>query len=169
MGVSEPGGSGMMFDLLKKTVLDIISENTGPVEKLQAVCDALSRGRPSYDWTGYYLVDKSRERELVLGPFTGDSTDHTRIGFGEGICGQAADTLQVFVIDDVNAESNYLSCSPDVRSEFVAPVIWNGTLVGELDLDSHTVSAFSEDDSEFLLWVAEVTAPAVAGAAGFGE
>ncbi len=157
----------MTFKELKSRILDILEKKAQPEEKLQAVCDFLHREKPGYDWAGYYLVDIKRERELVLGPFAGQATEHTRIGFGKGICGQAADTLEVFIIDDVNAESNYLSCSPDVRSEYVAPVLWEGTLVGELDLDSHGVSAFSEADAEFLNWVAEVTAGTVAGAAGF--
>ncbi len=93
------------------------------------------------DWVGFYLVDPHREERLVLGPFSGEPTEHTSIAFGEGICGQAADTLQVFVVDDVEAESNYLSCSPSVKSEFVAPVMMKGVLVGELDIDSHTKAA----------------------------
>lgn len=156
----------MKTDELKTAVRRIMDEEVPPEAKLQAVCDILRSEVSHFHWVGYYLVDSEADASLVLGPFSGQATEHTRIEFGQGICGQAASTLEVFVVDDVNAESNYLSCSPDVRSEFVAPVIHRGRFVGELDLDSHTPSAFSSGDAELLKWVAEVSAPAVAGAAG---
>lgn len=159
----------MTSEELRTSVLRILDEQVPPVVKLQAVCDVLRSERKQYDWVGYYFVDSKKTRELVLGPYSGEPTEHTSIGFGEGICGQAASTLEVFVIDDVSAESNYLSCSPHVRSEFVAPVIWRGKLVGELDLDSHTPAAFAEEDSSLLKWIAEVTAWEVAGAADLAE
>ncbi len=154
---------------LRIAVRRIMDEAVPPEAKLQAVCDLLRSEVRDYHWVGYYLVDRDSEQELVLGPFAGEPTEHTRIRFGQGICGQAASTLEVFVVDDVEAESNYLSCSPHVRSEFVAPVAYRGKLVGELDLDSHTPAAFGGEDSVFLKWVAEATAEAVAGAAAFEE
>ncbi len=154
---------------LRIAVKRIMCEQVPPEAKLQAVCDVLRLEVPDYHWVGYYLVDKEGENELILGPFAGEPTEHTRIRFGQGICGQAASTLEVFVVDDVDAESNYLSCSPHVKSEFVAPVTYRGKLVGELDLDSHTPAAFSREDSIFLKWVAETTADAVAGAAALEE
>lgn len=144
-----------------------MNRQVSPEDRLQAVCDVLKSQCGFCDWAGYYLVDRNAEKELVLGPFAGEPTEHTRIGFGRGICGQAADTLKVFVVEDVDSEANYLSCSPDVKSEFVAPILWRDTLVGELDLDSHTPKAFSREDEELLVWIAEATAGAVAGAAGF--
>lgn len=156
----------MNTEELKTGIRRILDEQVPPEAKLQAVCDVLRSEVADYHWVGYYLVDADADSQLILGPFSGKPTEHTRIDFGEGICGQAASSMEVFVVDDVNAESNYLSCSPDVRSEFVAPVINRGRFVGELDLDSHTTAAFSQKDSELLKWVAEVTAEVVAGAAG---
>lgn len=121
--------------------------------RLQAVCDLLKQEVPHYDWVGFYLVDPKKERELVLGPFAGAPTEHVRIAFGQGICGQAAETKKTFVVQDVSAESNYLACSPDVQSEIVLPLLHQGEVMGELDIDSHTVGAFSEEDRAFLLKV----------------
>lgn len=157
----------MNSELMKAAVSKILSCSDEVAVILQKICDLLREKKDGYDWVGYYLVDKDSDSELILGPYAGAATEHTRIGFGEGICGQAASTLKFFVVDDVNAESNYLSCSPDVKSEFVAPVIFRGKLVGELDLDSCRIAAFSESDIELLNWVAEATAEAVADAAGF--
>lgn len=157
----------MTTELVKTAVSDIIKGDDSTLHKLQNVCDLLKNSVCRYDWVGFYLVDPESTSELILGPYAGAATEHTRIGFGEGICGQAASSLSVFIVDDVSLESNYLSCSPDVKSEFVAPVIWESKLVGELDLDSSTVAAFRQSDIDLLNWVVEVSAEAVASAAGF--
>jgi len=60
------------------------------------------------------------------------------------------------VVDDVNADPRYLSCSIKTRSEIVVPVYVDGRAVGEIDVDSHTPAAFSEVDRLFLEEVAEI-------------
>jgi L-methionine (R)-S-oxide reductase len=128
----------------------ILSGRGGRDEKLLAVAKLLHDRIDVYDWVGFYLVDPHAHRELVLGPYVGAKTDHIRIPFGTGICGQAADTLETFVVDDVAAETNYLSCSVDVKSEIVVPIMKGGTLIGELDIDSHTVAAMTTADKKVL-------------------
>lgn len=86
----------------------------------------------------------------MLGPFMGEATRHTRIEFGKGICGQAAERREIFVVQDVSKESNYLSCSTKVKSEIVLPILKNDAIKGELDIDSHFSSSFSKEDREFL-------------------
>jgi L-methionine (R)-S-oxide reductase len=118
--------------------------------KLLAIAQHLHDQIDVYDWVGFYLVDPDAYRELVLGPYVGAPTDHTRIAFGTGICGQAAETLETFVVDDVTKESNYLSCSINVKSEIVVPIMKGDTLIGELDIDSNTVAAMDTTDKEIL-------------------
>lgn len=119
-------------------------------EKLLQICQLLESGIEYYDWVGFYLVDPEKDRELVLGPYVGESTDHNRIAFGQGICGQAAEREETFVIQDVSKEDNYLACSFDVKSEIVVPVFKDGQIVGELDIDSHTASPFTPEDRQYL-------------------
>ena len=108
---------------------------------------------------GFYLADPEHQ-QLILGPFIGESTEHVKISFGSGICGQAAQKLCTFIVPDVTAESNYLACSPKVKSEIVVPVMKEGKIVAELDIDSYTLDAFKSDDRELLeqicQWVAEL-------------
>lgn len=125
------------------------------------VCECLCADMEGCHWAGFYMVDPEAADELVLGPYCGAATEHTRIGFGDGICGQAASTLKTFIVDDVSTECNYLSCSPEVKSEIVVPVFLNGELVGEIDLDSHRKSGFEDEDRALLEWLAEMTAEAV--------
>jgi GAF domain-containing protein len=127
----------------------IVAGEGGRDAKLQRICELLQQEVDDYDWVGFYLVD-SASRELVLGPFVGAPTEHTRIPFGRGICGQAAQRKETFVVQDVTQEGNYLSCSPRVRSEIVVPILKNGQVLGELDIDSHRLSPFDPSDTELL-------------------
>lgn len=150
--------------LLRSTMaeVDLVTSVKGPGrEVLQNICNVLTT-IPGYDWAGFYIVHPSSDRKLVLGPYSGEPTEHVSISFGQGICGQAAESLQTFVIGDVSTQENYLSCSPRVRSEIVIPVFMGCRFVGELDLDSHLKEGFGWDDRRFLEWVAEVSASFVA-------
>ena len=124
-------------------------------EKLMAICMLLESSVEHYNWVGFYLADRTK-MELFLGPYVGEPTEHVRISFGEGICGQAAETEETIIIQDVSKEGNYLSCSPTVRSEMVVPIFKDGKFVGELDIDSHGVSAFDREDNIFLERVCEL-------------
>jgi L-methionine (R)-S-oxide reductase len=118
--------------------------------KLQRVCDILKTRVPYFDWVGFYLTDVEKPDDLVLGPFNGAPTEHVRISVGAGICGRAAQTRRLFVVQDVSKETNYLACGPDVKAEIVLPILVGGGIWGELDIDSHTLSPFSSEDGEFL-------------------
>lgn len=142
---------------------NIIDSGDGvePDTLLLALCELMKEAVPHYDWFGFYLAVPER-KELVLGPFAGEPTDHKRIDYGRGICGQAAESLATFTVDDVTKESNYLACSLKVNSEIVVPVFDKDAFVGEIDIDSHTAGAFTADDRAFLEKLAALVAPAVA-------
>lgn len=127
-------------------------------EKLAEVCRLLDREFDIFDWTGFYLVDPEADRELVLGPYVGEPTDHTRIPFGKGICGQAAETNETFVVQDVSKEDNYLACSIHVQAEIVVPIKKDGTFVAELDIDSHTKDAITEEHRLLLEKICQILA-----------
>ena len=140
--------------------LRLILDGVGDVKvRLQAVCKTLWERVGHYDWVGFYLVDPERERELVLGPCVGAPTEHVRIPFGRGICGKAAQSKETLVVQDVSVETNYLACSVETRSEIVVPIMKDGKLLGELDVDSHTLAPFTDADRRALetlcAWIAE--------------
>lgn len=142
---------------LEKCELLLESTDLTRDEKLQEICEFIYDSAPNYDWVGYYFADYEN-RELVLGPYIGESTDHTRIPFGKGICGQVAVSNEVFKVDDVAKEDNYLSCSIAVKSEIVVPLFVKGINIGQIDIDSHAVNAFDDRDSRFLVELNELVA-----------
>jgi len=144
------------FGFMLESIQEIVGVASGNTAKLLAIARLLKNNVPHYDWVGFYLVDPEKKKELVLGPFEGAPTEHTRIPFGRGICGQAAERGETVLIQDVSREDNYLSCSINVRSEIVVPIFREGKVAGELDIDSHQVDAFTNEDREFLEKVAEL-------------
>ena len=125
--------------------------------------DRAPGGRGAPRPAGHVLVGGHllrRGRELALGPWKGPhATDHVRIPIGEGVCGAAASSGVTEIVDDVAADPRYLACFPSTRSEIVVPVIYEGTVVAEIDVDSDTPAAFGAADREFLERVATVISP----------
>lgn len=124
---------------------------------------ALLKARlPHYTWAGIYLLEGN---ELVLGPYLGKPSPHTRIPLGRGICGAAATERATIVVDDVNSDPRYLACSIETRSEIVVPIITAGPdsrVLGELDIDSDRPAAFGQSDRDLLEAVAALLAPRLA-------
>jgi L-methionine (R)-S-oxide reductase len=110
-----------------------------------------------YSWVGIYLVEGD---DLVLGPWKGpEATEHVRIPIGDGICGAAAASGLTEVVDDVGTDERYLACFASTRSEIVVPVVFEGRVVGEIDIDSDRRAAFDDDDRRFLERVALLISP----------
>jgi len=124
-------------------------------ELLAEAVALLQRARPHYTWVGVYSLEGE---ELVLGPFVGKPTPHTRIPLNKGICGAAASSGKTLIVDDVHADPRYLACSLETRSEIVVPIVRAGRVLGEIDIDSDTPAAFTEEDRRLLEAVAEILA-----------
>ena len=122
----------------------------------QTVVTALSRQLAHYSWTGFYMLDPDDANMLVVGPFVGDPTPHTRIPVTQGICGAAVASGETVIVDDVNADPRYLSCSISTKSEIVVPIYAHGKVIGEIDIDSHDPAAFTSDDKLLLEEVVKV-------------
>jgi L-methionine (R)-S-oxide reductase len=146
-----------LFGSLAKKISEVLKSKVDRDEKLETVCKLLRDNVSYYNWVGFYIVDMKRQKELVLGPFEGEPTEHVRIPFGRGICGQAAQLRDTFLVQDVSKEANYLSCSTNVKSEIVVPIFKNEEVVGELDIDSHALSPFTKEDETFLKKIGEMT------------
>ena len=134
--------------------LSQIAEAAPSVEELMSIIvGRLQERLTHYNWVGFYMIEKGRPGEepmLVLGPYVGAITPHTRIPLNQGICGAAASSGHTVIVDDVNADPRYLACSIETKSEIVVPIRMKGTIVGELDIDSHTPAAFKPDDRQLV-------------------
>jgi putative methionine-R-sulfoxide reductase with GAF domain len=154
----------------ESTVLkrDLLAEAEGLVasdapddEVVGGVVRLVHEAHPSWDWSGIYLL---KGGVLVLGPSTAPA-DHDRIEVGEGVCGTAVSEDKNQVVEDVREVENYLACSIHTRSEIVVLIRHEGEIVGQFDIDSDTVGAFTPEDEALLEELAEVIAPRVASLA----
>ena len=143
-----------MDDVLSAVRAAVVREPDA-TRAMQAAVAALKHGMPQSDWVGIYLLDGN---ELVLGPFEGKPSTHTRIPVGRGICGAAAAEKSTIVVDDVRADTRYLACSADTQSEIVVPIMRDGEVLGEIDIDSDRLAAFGDADRQMLEAVAALLA-----------
>jgi L-methionine (R)-S-oxide reductase len=120
---------------------------TSAQQLMEGITKLLHQKMLRYNWVGFYMLEKGGPQDvLVLGPFRGTMTPHTRIPLNQGICGAAASTGKTIIVDDVSADPRYLACSLETKSEIVVPVFVEKKVVGELDIDSHFLAAFSPED-----------------------
>lgn len=106
------------------------------------------------DWIGIYYKESYLENldstDLVLGPFIGEATDHTRISIDRGFCGMALREERTVNVADVTKDSTHIACSLKTRSELVVPIAdKNGKYVAELDIDCNKLSAFTPELEEY--------------------
>ena len=115
----------------------------------------------TYNWSGIYRLEGDT---LVLDEYVGAITDHTRIAVGVGVCGTAVAEGQNQVISDVRELSNYLACSAETRAELVVLIYKDGIvrsdseIIGQIDIDGHTVGAFDNTDEYLLTNLAKILA-----------
>jgi L-methionine (R)-S-oxide reductase len=143
------------MDTLLTNILNAITAAEDGTAALTETVRLLKANRPHYTWAGVYLLEGD---VLVLGPYLGKPSPHTRIPLGRGICGAAATEKATITVDDVNSDPRYLACSLETKSEIVVPIMAGERVLGEIDIDSDQRAAFGDDDRKLL----EAIAPALA-------
>src|SRR6202165_1437470 len=118
----------------------------------------LHKNMTRYNWTGFYLVDPADPNYLIVGPYAGSFTPNARIPLNTGLCGAAATTGKVIVVQDVSTDPRYLAGSSLVKSEIVVPIFENKKLAAELDIESYFADTFTQPEQQFIESCASVLA-----------
>jgi L-methionine (R)-S-oxide reductase len=113
------------------------------VANLANTTAALRACLPAASWIGFYV--RRGGDELVLGPFQG-KVACVRIAIGRGVCGTAAAERRTLVVPDVERFPGHIACDAGSRSEIVVPILRGGEVVAVLDVDSHELAAFDDQD-----------------------
>ena len=108
---------------------------------------------PDLNWAGFYFLRANDE--LVLGPFQGKPAC-VRIAKGKGVCGAAVQRRASVLVEDVHAFPGHIACDSASRSELVVPLIWNGKVIGVIDLDSPSPARFDAGDQAGIEAVAAI-------------
>ncbi len=141
---------------LKGEIAAVIDGEPNAIARYASASCILSQAFETFYWTGFYIVDERRERELVVGPYQG-TLGCLRISFDRGVCGAAADTGKTIIVDDVHAFDGHIACDAATVSEIVVPVFdGQGALAAVLDVDSLSPSAFDAVDKAGLEAICQI-------------
>lgn len=130
-----------------KKMHSLVESGKDKNEVMKQVVSLLKSNFHHYNWVGIYLMEGE---ELVLGPYLGKPSPHTRITLDKGICGAAAREKKTVIVPDVTKDRRYLVCTPETQSEIVVPIMKGGRPLGEIDVDSDTKKAFKKSDKDIL-------------------
>lgn len=138
----EAADKATMYRDLASALEGLTAGEPDPIANMANAAALIWETLPDLNWAGFY---RNVEGELVLGPFQGRAAC-IRIPFGKGVCGVAAETLQVQRVDDVHAFPGHIACDSASASELVVPIVRDGKLISVLDLDSPRPARFTEED-----------------------
>lgn len=126
------------------------------IASLANISSVIYNGYTDLNWAGFYFV---KGGQLIVGPFQGKPAC-SPIPFTKGVCGRCYREKAVQRIDDVLAVKDHIACDSASRSELCVPVIVNGEMVMEIDLDSPVPSRFDDDFGNEMLKAADDIASA---------
>ena len=137
------------YETARREIRQELQTCNNEIDAHEIVCQDLSGRFDHYSWVGIYVVEGD---ELVLSAWEGpEETEHDRIAVGEGICGLAAETGETEVVPDVSERPEFIACFPSTKSEIVVPILASdGSVLGEIDVDSDWKDAFDESDRALL-------------------
>lgn len=138
----EAADKAVMYRDLLSAVDGLTAGEPDAIANMANVAALIWETLPDLNWAGFY---RNVDGELIVGPFQGRPAC-IRIAFGDGVCGAAAETLQVQRVEDVHAFPGHIACDAASASELVVPIVRDGQLIAVLDLDSPTPSRFTEED-----------------------
>ena len=143
------------YDTIGKSIAALAEGETDEVALMATVVCELHHADNRFDWTGFYRV--VAPDLLKIGPYQGGHGCLT-IPFDRGVCGAAARTGEVQLVDDVDSFPGHIACASSTKSEIVLPV-WrkDGSLLGVLDIDSDQPAAFTQADANALTRILTAT------------
>jgi len=140
-----------------KEIAAVIDGEANLTARMATVSNILHHAMPHFYWTGFYVVDPEKPRELVVGPYQG-TMGCLRIPFGKGVCGAAAETGETQIVDDVHAFPGHIACDAASESEIVCPVFDGaGRLIAVFDVDSDKPAQFDAADRQGLEGILEAS------------
>ncbi|MFG6567121.1 MULTISPECIES: GAF domain-containing protein [unclassified Sulfitobacter] len=148
------------YQTLAKTIAALTEGEDDAVALMATIACEVHHADDRFDWTGFYRV--TAPELLKIGPYQGGHGCLV-IPFSRGVCGAAARTGEVQLVEDVDAFPGHIACASSTRSELVLPV-WNGAgeLLGVFDIDSDQPNAFTQADADALSAILKESFAAVA-------
>ena len=145
------------YSLLSEQIRSLSEDEPNFIPVFSNASALLYENMENLNWAGFYIMNKG---SLMLGPFQG-KVACIRIEVGRGVCGTAVKEDKTQLVRDVHEFPGHIACDSASNSEIVVPIHRDGEVVAVLDIDSPSLSRFSEEDraglEEFVRVLEEVT------------
>ncbi|MCC3862142.1 GAF domain-containing protein [Pseudemcibacter aquimaris] len=142
-----------VYEQTYKQILAVTDGENNVIANMATVSCLLNLAFEDYFWTGFYVVDPEKERELVVGPYQG-TLGCLRISYDRGVCGAAARTGETQIVENVHEFPGHIACDSQTNSEIVVPVFnKDNELIAVFDVDSTKISTFDSIDQ---LWLEKI-------------
>jgi GAF domain-containing protein len=153
----QTGDATTLYRDLASALEGLVAGESDGIANMANAAALIWESLPDINWVGFY---RNVGGELVLGPFQGRPAC-IRIPFGQGVCGAAAATRQVQLVEDVEAFPGHIACDAASASEIVVPIIRDGELIAVLDIDSPKKARFTPEDEAGCIRLAEILTRAI--------
>lgn len=141
------------YDTLEQNILALTDGEDDIITLMATLACEIHHSDDRFDWTGFYRV--TAPEMLKIGPYQGGH-GCLQIPFSRGVCGAAARSNTIQLVDNVDAFPDHIACASSTRSELVIPVTdASGALIGVLDIDSDQPAAFTQTDATRLSVILE--------------
>ena len=142
------------YATLCATIASLTKGETDEVALMATIACEIHHSDDRFDWTGFYRV--TAPETLKIGPYQGGHGCLV-IPFSLGVCGAAARTGEIQLVDDVDEFAGHIACASSTRSEIVLPVCnADGVLIGVFDIDSKQVAALTKADARGLAQILDM-------------
>jgi len=141
----------------EKTVIDslyhissLVSNTDDPKVALMFILDEIVRVLEPSSASISLINPDNKRLELEVSCGLPETWADMNLALGQGITGWTALHGRSIIVPDVREEPRYISLRPEIRSEMAVPMEDRGMIIGVVNVDSETVSAFNEHSLKIL-------------------
>ncbi len=136
------------------------------LDEVLAHAAALIKRHIDYELFGVLMVDCDGDclRHRFAVGYPPGLAENLRVPIGQGITGTAAATGHSVRVGDVSQDPRYINAIDTVRSELAVPLMFRGTCIGVLDIQSRQPDYFTKDQQNILTLLASRLAIAIENA-----
>jgi signal transduction histidine kinase len=153
-------GKLRQFEVLAR-VGSVINSSLDPKDVLDRVLAEAVRVMQATSGSLVFIDPHTQLLQIEVAIGLNKRAQQTKLAIGRGVTGWVAKTGQPLRIPDVTADPRYVSVRTDIRSELAVPLLVEGTLIGVLNVDSKRPNAFSAEDEELLVAIANQSAQVI--------
>jgi signal transduction histidine kinase len=148
------------FEVLVR-VSSVINSSLDPKEVLNRVLDEAVRVMQAHSGSIVLIDPHTQMLEIEVAIGLSEEAQKTKLAIGRGVTGWVAKMGVSLRVPDVTADPHYISVRTDIRSELAVPLLVEGQLIGVLNVDSTQPDAFSVEDEELLVAIANQSAQVI--------